>query len=113
MKAAAENLVAVTLELGGKSPAVVHEDADIGVAAKRIWWGKSMNAGQTCVAPDYVLVHESLKEAFIRESKSGLANFFEHGFRPGETYTRIISSNRFDVLVRLAHGGTTGHGGTY
>lgn len=113
MKAAAENLVPVTLELGGKSPAIVHEDADIGVAAKRIWWGKSMNAGQTCVAPDYVLIHESLKEAFIRESKSVLANFFEHGFRPGETYTRIINNNHFDRLVRLLHGEKIVHGGKY
>ncbi len=113
MKAAAENLVPVTLELGGKSPAIVHEDADIGVTAKRIWWGKSMNAGQTCVAPDYVLIHESLKEAFIRESKSVLANFFEHGFRPGETYTRIINNNHFDRLVRLLHGEKIVHGGKY
>src|SRR5690625_6342237 len=72
-----------------------------------------MNAGQTCVAPDYVLIHESLKEAFIRESKSVLANFFEHGFRPDETYTRIINNNHFDRLVRLLHGEKIGQGGKY
>src|SRR5690625_127638 len=113
MKAGTENLVSVTLELGGKSPAIVHEDVDIGVAVKRMWWAKSMNAGQTCVAPDYVLIHESLQDAFIRESKSVLVTYFAHVFRPGETYTRIINHHNFDRLVRLLHGAKIVHGGKY
>jgi len=76
MKAAAENLTPVILELGGKSPAIVHHDADMTVTARRIWWGKCLNAGQTCVAPDYVMVHESMKDAFIAASKRVLGEFY-------------------------------------
>jgi aldehyde dehydrogenase (NAD+) len=67
MAAAARNLTPVVLELGGKSPCIVDADADIKVAAKRIAWGKSLNAGQTCIAPDYLLVHSSIKDAFVGE----------------------------------------------
>lgn len=69
MQAAAKRLVPVTLELGGKSPCIVHKDANLEVAAKRIAWGKFMNAGQTCVAPDYLFVHEDIKEAFLQALK--------------------------------------------
>lgn len=101
MKAAAEQLIPVTLELGGKSPAIVHKDANLEVAAKRIWWGKTMNAGQICVAPDFVLIHESLKEDFIRQTKKVLPAFFGDGYKPGENYTQIVNDDHFNRLNSL------------
>jgi aldehyde dehydrogenase (NAD+) len=101
MKAAAEQLIPVTLELGGKSPAIIHKDANIEVAAKRIWWGKTMNAGQICVAPDFVLIHESKKDEFIHQTKRVLPAFFGEGYKPGENYTQIINEEHFTRLKSL------------
>jgi aldehyde dehydrogenase (NAD+) len=101
MKAAAEQLIPVTLELGGKSPAIVHHDADIGVSAKRIWWGKTINAGQTCVAPDFVAVHESVRDEFIRQSKKVLSEFFRDDYQAGENYTKIVNESHFDRLQNM------------
>lgn len=101
MKAAAEQLIPVTLELGGKSPAIIHHDADIGVSAKRIWWGKTINAGQTCVAPDFVAVHESVRDEFIDQSKKVLSEFFEDDYQTGENYTKIVNESHFDRLQNL------------
>lgn len=101
MKAAAEKLIPVTLELGGKSPAIVHRDADIEVSARRIWWGKTINAGQTCVAPDFVAVHESVRDEFIRQSKKVLSEFFRDDYQPGENYTKIVNKSHFDRLKNL------------
>lgn len=101
MKAAAENLTPVTLELGGKSPAIVFDDANIDVAANRIWWGKTINGGQTCVAPDFVLIHSSKKEAFIEASKKAISSFFKNDYRIGENYTAIINHDHFDRLSGL------------
>ena len=77
MSAAAENLTSVTLELGGKSPTIVDQTADVEIAAKRIMWGKFMNAGQICIAPDYVFVHKSQFNTFIKASKKILFNLSE------------------------------------
>lgn len=101
MKAAAEQLIPVTLELGGKSPAIVHDDADIEVSARRTWWGKTINAGQTCVAPDFVAVHQSVREEFIRQSKKVLSEFFEDDYQTGENYTKIVNESHFDRLQKL------------
>lgn len=101
MKAAAEQLIPVTLELGGKSPAIVHEDADIEVCARRIWWGKTINAGQTCVAPDFVAVHKSVRDEFIDQSKKVLSEFFRDDYQPGENYTKIVNESHFDRLQNL------------
>lgn len=101
MKAAAEQLIPVTLELGGKSPAIVHHDADIGVSAKRIWWGKTINAGQTCVAPDFVAVHESVRDEFIDQSKKVLSDFYQDDYKPGDNYTKIVNESHFDRLQNL------------
>lgn len=101
MKAAAEQLIPVTLELGGKSPAIVCKDANADVAARRIWWGKTMNAGQTCVAPDYVLIHESLADDFVEESRKALKLFFRDQLQPGENYPQIINDKHFGRLVKL------------
>lgn len=101
MEAAAKNLTPVTLELGGKSPAIVNKDADLEVAARRIWWGKTVNAGQTCVAPDYLLIHETVKDEFINLSKKTLTHFFPDGFMGGENYTRIVNHSHFDRIAAL------------
>lgn len=101
MKAAAEKLIPVTLELGGKSPVIIHEDAPLETTAKRVWLGKCANAGQTCIAPDFVLIHKKLEKAFIEQSREALKQFFSDDFIPGENYTRIINHQHFDRLVKL------------
>jgi aldehyde dehydrogenase (NAD+) len=101
MKAAAENLTPLTLELGGKSPAIVHEDADIEIAARRIWWGKYLNAGQTCVAPDYVVVHEEVRSDFIRESRKVIREFIGKDDEGLASMTRILNSEHFNRLMEL------------
>ncbi|HXB43071.1 MAG TPA: aldehyde dehydrogenase [Puia sp.] len=96
---AAKNLVPVTLELGGKSPAIVESDADIAVSARRIALGKFLNAGQTCIAPDYVLVHETIKDKFVEALRLSIDSFYgEHKTR-AERYGKIINERRFDKLV--------------
>lgn len=99
MKAAAEHLTPVTLELGGKSPCIIDKSADLPVAIKRIVWGKFLNAGQTCVAPDYVLIHESLKEQFVEKFKSTLREFFGSDIKQSVDFSRIINHKQFDRLV--------------
>lgn len=104
MKAAAENLTPVILELGGKSPAIVHHDADMTVTARRIWWGKCLNAGQTCVAPDYVMIHESVKEAFIAASKRVLAEFYPESRAlafSGASNSIATPQDRFSDMARI------------
>lgn len=101
MKAAAEKLIPVTLELGGKCPVIIHEDAPPETTAKRVWLGKCANAGQTCIAPDFILVHEKLEEKFVQESREALKQFFSGDYIPGDNYTRIINIHHFDRLVNL------------
>jgi aldehyde dehydrogenase (NAD+) len=100
-KKAAEQLTAVTLELGGKSPTVVDETANLEVACKRIASVKFSNCGQMCVAPDYVLVHEAVKEKFIAVLKKTILNFY--GEKPEENYNygKIINETRFNRLIQL------------
>ncbi|MCR2807878.1 aldehyde dehydrogenase [Paenibacillus soyae] len=113
MEAAAKNLVPVTLELGGKSPVIVDGTANIGLAAKRIAWGKLMNAGQTCIAPDYVLVHESVKEPLARKLKETIGSFYGDDPSASSEYGRIVNARQFDRLAaileaereRIVHGG--------
>ncbi|AZI31829.1 aldehyde dehydrogenase [Kaistella carnis] len=98
-EAAAKNLTPVTLELGGKSPAIVTSSADFEVAAKRIVWGKFLNAGQTCVAPDYILVDEKVKDSFMDSLKSFIQKF---DYQPdSEQYTKIINQRNFERLRKL------------
>jgi len=110
-KMAAENMVPVTLELGGKSPCIVESDANIKVAAKRIAMTKFSNAGQMCVAPDYVLVHESKKGELIEALKNTIVNFF--GDKPEESYnySKIINEKQFDRVVNYLSQGTIVTGG--
>lgn len=94
MEAASRNLTSVTLELGGKSPTIVDETADIRDAAEKIAWGKWLNAGQTCVAPDYLLVHHSVKEALMAELKKAA----EKLYGADDTYTSIINTRHYERL---------------
>lgn len=98
-EAAAKNLTPVTLELGGKSPAIVSSTADFEVAAKRIVWGKFINAGQTCVAPDYILVDEKVKDSFLDTLKSYIKKFEYTSESP--QYTQIINSRNFNRLIKM------------
>jgi len=98
-EAAAKHLTPVTLELGGKSPVVVTSSANFEVAAKRIVWGKFLNAGQTCVAPDYVLIDEKVKDSFLDSLKMYIQKFkYEAG---AEQYTQIINDRNFERLLKL------------
>jgi aldehyde dehydrogenase (NAD+) len=110
-KMAAEKLTPVTLELGGKSPAVVETDADLKVAARRIAMTKFSNAGQMCVAPDYVLVHASRKEALVKEMKKALQQFFGVDAAASDNFGRIINEKQFDRLVKYLEEGNIIHGG--
>jgi len=101
MKAAAENLTPVTLELGGKSPCLIEESANIDITAKRCAWGKFLNAGQTCVAPDYVLVPEKLQGEFIERMKVHLKSFYGENCKSSEDYPRIVNQKHFDRLNSL------------
>jgi len=111
-QAAAKNLVPVTLELGGKSPCVVEADADIAVAAKRIAMTKFSNAGQMCVAPDYLLVHETRKEALVAAFKKTLQQFFGDDPSQSDEYGRIINEKQFDRLATYLQQGNILAGGT-
>jgi len=101
MKAAAENLVPVTLELGGKSPVIVDKTANLELAAKRILWGKLINAGQTCIAPDYILVHKYIKERFIEKLKSTVVSFYGEDASKSSDYGRIVNSRQFERLAAI------------
>lgn len=98
MKSASENLTPVTLELGGKSPCIIDRDADIKLAAKRIAWGKFLNAGQTCVAPDYILIHKDVKEEFVTYMKEYIKEFFGSDPSKSSDYPRIINEKHFKRL---------------
>lgn len=111
MEKASAHLTPVSLELGGKSPVIVDETADIALTAKRLAWGKCVNAGQTCVAPDYVLVHHSreqeLLEALIRELRS----MYTSAPLTNPDWPKIINERHFNRLVSLLQSGVVSHGG--
>lgn len=112
-KMAADKLVPVTLELGGKSPCIVESDANIKVAAKRIAITKFSNAGQMCVAPDYVLIHASKKDEFISLIKKALRDFFGDDPSQSYNYGKIINQKQFNRLVNYLQQGNIVHGGKY
>ncbi len=105
MGAAAAHLTPVTLELGGKSPAIVAADADIEVAARRITWGRFTNAGQTCVAPDYVLVARAVEDRFLGAVLRSVHDFYGENPKTSADYGRIINDRHFDRLTRLLDAG--------
>ncbi len=100
-KAAAVNLTPTTLELGGKSPAVIDDSIDLKLVSKRIVWGKFLNSGQTCVAPDYLIVHESIKDLLIKELINSILEAFGKFTDKINNYTSIVNENNFDRLIKL------------
>ncbi len=111
MKAAAENVTPVTLELGGKSPCIVGEKCDVRKTARRITWGKFLNAGQTCVAPDYLLVQENIKDRLVTCIQECILEFYGENPQDSEDYGRIINENHFDRLSELLTDGEVVAGG--
>lgn len=113
MEAASKNLSKVTLELGGKSPAVVEKDANLGIAARSIAWGNTVNAGQTCVSPDYILVNARVKDRFIRELEKALIEFYGPDPINSHDYPSIINKDHLDGLLNLLENQYIIHGGEY
>lgn len=119
MAAAARHLASVTLELGGKSPAIVDESANVHQAAGQIAWGKFLNNGQTCIAPDYVLVHHSIRQPFTQALRQALTRMYSPDGKPvdlSDSYARIVNSRHFERIQGLVHdalnkGATIIHGG--
>lgn len=101
------------LELGGKSPSIVHKDAHIQLAAKRIAWGKYLNAGQTCIAPDYVYVHQDVREEFVTAFREAVRQLYGENVLQGEHYTRIVSPRHFQRLISFLEDGRIVMGGKY
>ena len=111
MERAAKNLTPVVLELGGKSPCIVDETADLALAAKRIIWGKSINSGQTCVAPDYVLVHSSVKDALVGAMKQAIPLLLGEEMLNNKDLPCIVNQHHFERLTGLILTGNVVYGG--
>jgi len=109
MEAASRHLTPVTLELGGKSPVIIDESANLSLAARRVAWGKFFNSGQTCIAPDYLYVHESVKQKFIDEFNSSITKFYEES--PWKDTAKIINSKHYDRLNGFLENATILAGG--
>jgi aldehyde dehydrogenase (NAD+) len=105
MQMAARHLSPVTLELGGKSPCIIDKEVDIAFAARKIAWGKFLNAGQTCVAPDYLLLHEDVKDQFLAALKKTILGMYGPDPKQSPDFARIISDRRYQAVARfLAEG---------
>lgn len=112
MKKASENLTPVSLELGGKSPCIIDETANLKLAARRIAWGKFLNAGQTCISVDYILVHEKVKIDFIKEMQKEIKNHYNNAAF-SDSYPKIISEHHYSRLKKLMNTENTIIGGTF
>jgi aldehyde dehydrogenase (NAD+) len=112
-KAAAEHLTPVTLELGGKSPCIVDYDTQLNYTAKRLVWGKFVNAGQTCIAPDYVLVDKKIKAALIEKIKHYITKFYGDNPQKSDSYGRIINERHFERIIGYLKDGKIVHGGQH
>ncbi len=111
MAAAARNLTPVILELGGKSPCIVDKTADIRTAAKRIAWGKTLNSGQTCIAPDYILIHEDVKEAFVKAFGEEVNNLHGPDIQKHKHYVRMVNDKAFERVTGYFKDGKIIYGG--
>ena len=111
MAAAAKHLTPVTLELGGKNPCLVDRDADLGIAARRIAWGKFMNAGQTCIAPDFVLAHKAIKAELLQRLAAAVEQFYGKDPQASPDYGRIVNDRHFERLAALLREGKAAVGG--
>ncbi len=111
MKAASDHLTPLILELGGKSPCVVDKGANLRIAAKRIAWGKTINAGQTCIAPDYLFVHASVKNSLISELRDAITTMYGTDIKRSRFFPRIVNDQAFVRLQNLMSHGTVVFGG--
>ena len=111
MAAAAKNLTPVVLELGGKSPCIIDKTADIAVAAKRIAWGKTLNSGQTCIAPDYILIHKDVKDAFVKAFAAEVKNLHGDDIQKDRHYVRMVNDKAFERVTGYFKDGEIIYGG--
>ena len=111
MEAASKNLTPVTLELGGKNPCIVDREARIAQAARRITWGKLLNAGQSCLAPDYILVHRSVKDELVQALRRSIEEFFGTDPEKSPDFSRIVNDRHFNRLRELLKDGSVICGG--
>ncbi|NWU97831.1 AL3A2 dehydrogenase, partial [Upupa epops] len=111
MAAAAKYLTPVTLELGGKSPCYIDKDCDLAVACRRIAWGKYMNCGQTCIAPDYILCDPSIQSRVVENIKATLLEFYGEDVKSSPDYERIVNKRHFKRILGLLEGQKIAHGG--
>ena len=113
MEAAAKTLTPVVLELGGKSPCIVDKDANLAVTAKRVAWGKALNAGQTCIAPDYLMLHEDIKDKFLQLLIKEWDNLLTKDPQRAKHFVRIVNDKALERLIGYLNDGTIYHGGKY
>lgn len=111
MSAAARHLTPVILELGGKSPCIIDKDADIKRTAKRLAWGKTLNSGQTCIAPDYILIHEAVKDAFVKEFAKAITELHGEDIKADKHYVRMVSDKAFERVSSYLKDGDIVYGG--
>ena len=112
MSAASKYLTPVVLELGGKSPCIIDRTADIAVTAKRIAWGKTLNSGQTCIAPDYILIHEDVKEAFVKAFAAEVRNLHGEDIKADRHYVRMVNDKAFERVTGYFKDGDIIYGGS-
>jgi aldehyde dehydrogenase (NAD+) len=111
MAAAAKNLTPVVLELGGKSPCIIDKTADIALAAKRIAWGKTLNSGQTCIAPDYILIHKDVKDSFVKAFATEIRNLHGEDIKADYHYVRMVNDKAFERVTGYFKDGKIIYGG--
>ena len=111
MNAAAKYLTPVILELGGKSPCIIDKDADIKRTAKRLAWGKTLNSGQTCIAPDYILIHEAVKDAFVKEFAKAIKELHGEDIKADKHYVRMVNDKAFERVSSYLKDGDIIYGG--
>ena len=113
MTAAAKHLTPVVLELGGKSPCIIDKTADINVTAKRLAWGKTLNSGQTCIAPDYILIHKDVKEAFVKAFGEEVRNLHGEDIKADRHYVRMVNDKAFERVTGYLKDGDIIYGGRH
>jgi aldehyde dehydrogenase (NAD+) len=113
LESAAPKLIPVTLELGGRSPCIVDEDVDVKLTARRIMWGKLINAGQTCIAPNCLMVHEKVKDKLLPELVEAVKKFYGNDLKNSSEYPRIINRANMERLLALMEGSEIYWGGNY
>jgi aldehyde dehydrogenase (NAD+) len=111
MAEAAKNLTPVILELGGKSPCIINKTSDIDVAAKRLAWGKTLNSGQTCIAPDYLIIHKDIKEAFVKAFAKEVRNLHGEDIKADKHYVRMVNDKAFERVTGYLKDGEVVYGG--